>query len=105
MTPQFQDTVLVAKAHRKLAMNAESKLLSLEDYCSSETCKIKERAIKKWKKELEVIQEEKHSATRFSCFEGHKLETVAGLGTFVSLFMESIRMREIKCAGHWYRLK
>ncbi|EJW88877.1 phosphatidylinositol 3-and 4-kinase [Wuchereria bancrofti] len=58
----YENVLLVAKAYRKLAMNAEKKLLLLEDYCSSETFKIKERAIRNWEKELEAIKEEKLQA-------------------------------------------
>ncbi|VIO86380.1 Uncharacterized protein BM_BM6664 [Brugia malayi] len=58
----YENVLLVAKAYRKLAMNAEKKLLLLEDYCSSETFKVKERAIRNWEKELEAIKEEKLQA-------------------------------------------
>lgn len=64
----YENVLLVAKAYRKLAMNAEKKLLLLEDYCSSETFKVKERAIRNWEKELEAIKEEKLQAIMFDEF-------------------------------------
>lgn len=64
-----ENVLLVAKAYRKLAVYAEKKLLLLEGYCSSETFKVKERAIKKWEEELEAIKEEKLRVARFVAFQ------------------------------------
>uniref|UniRef100_A0A915PSW5 non-specific serine/threonine protein kinase n=1 Tax=Setaria digitata TaxID=48799 RepID=A0A915PSW5_9BILA len=58
-----ENVLLLAKAYRKLAEYAETKLLSLENYCSSKTFKVKEAAIKKWEEELQRIKEEKQEKT------------------------------------------
>ncbi|CAG9539209.1 unnamed protein product [Cercopithifilaria johnstoni] len=60
----YENVLLVAEAYKTLAVYAERKLLSLEDYCSSKTFKAKERAIKKWEGELEAIKKEKLQVAR-----------------------------------------
>ncbi|VBB27250.1 unnamed protein product [Acanthocheilonema viteae] len=60
----YEDVLLVSKAYKTLATYSETELLSLEDYRCSETFKAKERAIKNWERELELIKEEKLQAAR-----------------------------------------
>lgn len=61
----YEDVLLIAKAYKTLAVYAEKQLLSLEDYCSSETFKAKKEAIKKWEEELEAIMKEKLQIAKF----------------------------------------
>ncbi|VDK69084.1 unnamed protein product, partial [Onchocerca ochengi] len=59
-----ENVLLLAEVHKRLAIYAEKKLLLLEDYCSSETFKVKKTAIKKWEEELRAIREERLQAVR-----------------------------------------